>query len=89
MGYLKANPSFKLSYWRGGRSGLDGFADSDWGSPDAGGVVCLLTQTPECLGPEETHVLREVAKVYPLDGRLGCCIVLRLCCRYRDGLVQL
>ena len=32
MGYLEANPSFKLSYRRGGRRGLDGFADSDWGN---------------------------------------------------------
>jgi hypothetical protein len=32
MGYLEANPSFKLTYSRGGTSGLDGFADSDWGN---------------------------------------------------------
>ena len=31
MGYLEANPSVKLSYRQGGRSGMDGFADSDWG----------------------------------------------------------
>jgi hypothetical protein len=32
MGYLEANPSFKLTYRRGGTTGLDGFADSDWGN---------------------------------------------------------
>ena len=32
MGYLEANPSFKLSYQIGGSEGLDGFADSDWGN---------------------------------------------------------
>jgi hypothetical protein len=32
MGYLEANPSFKLTYCRGETSGLDGFADSDWGN---------------------------------------------------------
>jgi hypothetical protein len=30
MGYLEANPSFKQTYRRGGTTGLDGFADSDW-----------------------------------------------------------
>ena len=32
MGYLEANPSFKLSYQIGGSEGLDGFADSNWGN---------------------------------------------------------
>ena len=32
MGYLEANPSFKLSYQIGGSEGPDGFADSDWGN---------------------------------------------------------
>jgi hypothetical protein len=32
MGYLEANKSFKLHYRIGGRTGLDGFCDSDWGN---------------------------------------------------------
>ena len=32
IGYLEANPSFKLTYQRGGSDGLGGFADSDWGN---------------------------------------------------------
>ena len=32
MGYLEANPSFKLSYQRGGSEGLDCFVDSNWGN---------------------------------------------------------
>ena len=32
MGYLEENPSFMLSYQRGGSDGLDGFAYSDWGN---------------------------------------------------------
>jgi hypothetical protein len=32
MGYLEENPSFKLTYQKGGSEGLDGFADSDWGN---------------------------------------------------------
>ncbi len=30
MGYLEANPTFKLNYRKHGESGLEGFADSDW-----------------------------------------------------------
>jgi hypothetical protein len=32
MGYLVANKSFKLHYRIGGRAGLDGYADADWGN---------------------------------------------------------
>jgi hypothetical protein len=32
MGYLEANPNFKLSYWRGGTSWFDRFANSNWGN---------------------------------------------------------
>ncbi len=32
MGYLEHNPSFKLTYSEGQNSGLDGYADSDWGN---------------------------------------------------------
>ena len=32
VGCLEENPSFKLSYQRGGSGGLNGFADSDWGN---------------------------------------------------------
>ena len=32
MGYLEANKSFKLHYRIGGRTGLDGYCDSDWGN---------------------------------------------------------
>ena len=32
MGYLEHNPSFKLTYREGHSSGLDGYADSDWGN---------------------------------------------------------
>jgi hypothetical protein len=32
MGYLSANPSFKLHFRAGGSSRLDGFADADWGN---------------------------------------------------------
>ena len=35
MGYLVANTSFKLHYRRGGTSGLDGFADADWGNSES------------------------------------------------------
>ena len=34
MGYLMANPSFKLHYRAGGSSGLDGYADADWGNSE-------------------------------------------------------
>ena len=34
MGYLMANPSFKLHYRTGGSSGLDGYADADWGNSE-------------------------------------------------------
>ena len=30
MGYLEANPNFKLSYQIGGSEGMDGFSDSNW-----------------------------------------------------------
>ena len=32
MGYLLANPSFKLHFRAGGSSGLDSYADADWGN---------------------------------------------------------
>jgi hypothetical protein len=32
MGYLAANKSFKLHYRIGGRAGLVGYADADWGN---------------------------------------------------------
>ena len=35
MGYLAANTSFKLHYRAGGSSGLDGFADADWGNSES------------------------------------------------------
>jgi hypothetical protein len=34
-GYLAGNTSFKLHYRRGGTSGLDGFADADWGNSES------------------------------------------------------
>ena len=34
MGYLMANPSFKLHYRAGGSSGLGGYADADWGNSE-------------------------------------------------------
>ena len=34
MGYLAANTSFKLHYSACGSSGLDGFADADWGNSE-------------------------------------------------------
>ena len=35
MGYLEHNPSFKLTYREGHSSGLDGYADSDWGNSES------------------------------------------------------
>jgi hypothetical protein len=35
MGYLKNNPTFKLVYKSGHHSGLDGFADADWGNSES------------------------------------------------------
>lgn len=32
MGYLEANKSFKLTYHKVGKGGLEGYADSDWGN---------------------------------------------------------
>jgi hypothetical protein len=32
IGYLMHRPSLKLRYLKGGKGGLDGFADSDWGN---------------------------------------------------------
>jgi hypothetical protein len=32
MGYLRHNPSFKLTYKRGNINGLDGYAGTDWGN---------------------------------------------------------
>ena len=34
MGYLMANPRFKLHYRAGGSSRLDGYADADWGNSE-------------------------------------------------------
>ncbi len=36
MGYLLANTSFKLYYRASGWSGLDGYADADWGNSENG-----------------------------------------------------
>jgi len=38
MGYLKNNPTFKLVYKSGHHSGLDGFADADWGNSESGTI---------------------------------------------------
>lgn len=35
MGYLVQNTSFKLHYRQGGATGLDGFADADWGNSES------------------------------------------------------
>ena len=35
MGYLEHNPSFKLTYREGRRSGLDGYADANWGNSES------------------------------------------------------
>ena len=35
MGYLSANTSFKLHFRAGVSSGLDGFADADWGNSES------------------------------------------------------
>ncbi len=50
MGYLEANPSFKLNYQQGGESRLKGFADSDWGnSVSRRSTTGLLARYNKCI----------------------------------------
>ncbi len=50
MGYLEANPSFKLSYREHGKSGLEGFADSDWGnSVSHSSTAGLMARYNKCI----------------------------------------
>ena len=50
MGYLEENPSFKLNYRKHGESGLEGFADSNWGnSVSLHSTTGLMARSNKCI----------------------------------------